>query len=169
MKSAMTPDVDKIAELVANKLEARQIAKETFENSEFVQKRFTLPGSPENNTNEAVPKGFGLLHFRKENTMTMKLSNKFNEIRQNFLNAVANGAPQEEQAKLYNEMIESMTNEMMEQARTAAHEEVSAMNPYDAKLTAEAREFFNDIEKTAPVGRKNSSHKKPLTVSLTIW
>ena len=39
-------------------------------------------------------------------------------------------------------MIESMTNEMMEQARTAAHEEVSAMNPYDAKLTAEAREFF---------------------------
>lgn len=84
--------------------------------------------------------------------MTMKLSNKFNEIRQNFLNAVANGAPQEEQAKLYNEMIESMTNEMMEQARHAAHEEVSAMNPYDAKLTAEAREFFNDIDKTAPVG-----------------
>ena len=82
----------------------------------------------------------------------MKLSNKFNEIRQNFLDAVSNGAPQEEQAKLYNEMIESMTNEMMEQARHAAHEEVSAMNPYDAKLTAEARDFFNDIEKTAPVG-----------------
>ena len=84
--------------------------------------------------------------------MPMQLSNKFNEIRQNFLNAVSNGAPQEEQAKLYNEMIESMTNEMMEQARAAAHEEVSAMNPYDAKLTAEAREFFNNIEKTAPVG-----------------
>ena len=84
--------------------------------------------------------------------MTMKLSNKFNEIRQNFLDAVANGAPQEEQAKLYNEMIESMTNEMMEQARHAAHEEVSQMNPYDAKMSAEAREFFNDIDKTAPVG-----------------
>ena len=84
--------------------------------------------------------------------MPMQLSNKFNEIRQNFLNAVSNGAPQEEQAKLYNEMIESMTNEMMEQARHAAHEEVSAMNPYDANLTAEAREFFNDIDKTAPVG-----------------
>ena len=68
--------------------------------------------------------------------MTMQLSNKFNEIRQNFLNAVTNGAPQEEQAKLYNEMIESMTNEMMKQARNAAHEEVSQMNPYDAKLTA---------------------------------
>ena len=63
MKSAMTPDVDKIAELVANKLEARQIAKETFENSEFVQKKFTLPESPENNTNKAVPKGFGLFAF----------------------------------------------------------------------------------------------------------
>ena len=63
MKSAMTPDVDKIAELVANKLEARQIAEETFENSEFVKKRFTLPESPENNTNEAVPKGFGLFTF----------------------------------------------------------------------------------------------------------
>lgn len=63
MKSAMTPDVDKIAELVANKLEAQQIAKETFENSEFVQKRFTLPESPENNTNKAVQKGFGLFAF----------------------------------------------------------------------------------------------------------
>jgi len=63
MKSAMTPDVDKIAELVANKLEARQIAEETFENSEFVKKRFTLPEGPENNTNEAVPKGFSLFAF----------------------------------------------------------------------------------------------------------
>ena len=63
MKSAMTPDVDKIAELVANKLEARQIAKETFENSEFVQKKFNFPESSENNTNKAVPKGFCLFAF----------------------------------------------------------------------------------------------------------
>ena len=63
MKSAMTPDVDKIAELVANKLEARQIAKETFENSEFVQKKFNFPESSKNNTNKAVPKGFGLFAF----------------------------------------------------------------------------------------------------------
>ena len=63
MKSAMTTDVDKIAELVANKLEARQIAKETFENSEFVQKKFNFPESSENNTNKAVPKGFGLFAF----------------------------------------------------------------------------------------------------------
>lgn len=84
--------------------------------------------------------------------MSMKLSNEFEQTRQNFLNAVTNGAPQEEQAKLYNEMIESMTSEMMSQARSAAHEEVSAMNPYDAKMSSEAREFFNAIEKTAPVG-----------------
>lgn len=63
MKSAMTPDVDKIADLVANKLEARQIASETFKNSEFVQKKFNIPESPENNTNEAVPKGFSLFAF----------------------------------------------------------------------------------------------------------
>lgn len=63
MKSAMVPDVDKIAELVVNKLEARQIENEAFENSEFVQKKFNLPESPENNTNKAVPKGFGLFAF----------------------------------------------------------------------------------------------------------
>lgn len=63
MKSAMVPDVDKIAELVVNKLEARQIENEAFENSEFVQKKFNFPESPENNTNKAVPKGFGLFAF----------------------------------------------------------------------------------------------------------
>ena len=63
MKSAMTPDVDKIAELVANKLEARQIEIEAFKNSEFLQKKFNFPESPENNTDKAVPKGFGLFAF----------------------------------------------------------------------------------------------------------
>ena len=56
--------------------------------------------------------------------MTMQLSNQFEKQRQAFMDAVANGATQEEQAKLYNEMIESMTNEMMIQARDAAREEV---------------------------------------------
>ena len=63
MRSAITPDIDKIAELVANKLEARQIEKEAFENSEFLQKKFNFPESPENSTNKAVPKGFGLFMF----------------------------------------------------------------------------------------------------------
>lgn len=53
MKSAMTPDVDKIAELVATKLEARTTKNETSESLE----------SPENSTNKAVPKGFGLFAF----------------------------------------------------------------------------------------------------------
>ena len=51
MRSAMTPDIDKIAELVAEKLKTKlpdvQIDKEAFENSEFLQKRFNLPESPE--------------------------------------------------------------------------------------------------------------------------
>ena len=63
----MTPDIDKIAELVAKKLEAKlpdiQIDKEAFENSEFLQKKFNFPESPENNTDKAVPKGFGLFMF----------------------------------------------------------------------------------------------------------
>ena len=67
MRSAMTPDIDKIAELVAEKLEAKlpdiQIDTQAFENSEFVQKKFNLPESPENSTNKAVPKGFGLFMF----------------------------------------------------------------------------------------------------------
>ena len=67
MRSAMTPDIDKIAELVAEKLKTKlpdvQIDKEAFENSEFLQKRFNLPESPENNTDKAVPKGFGLFMF----------------------------------------------------------------------------------------------------------
>ena len=67
MRSAMTPDINKIAELVAEKLEAKlpdiQIDKEAFENSEFVQKKFNLPESPENSTNKTVPKGFGLFMF----------------------------------------------------------------------------------------------------------
>lgn len=101
--------------------------------------------------------------------MTMTLSNQFEKQRQAFMDAVANGAPQEEQAKLYNEMLESMSNEMMAQARNAAREEVSALNPYDAKLTAEAREFFNNIEKTAPKGVEKLFLKKQSTVSLKIW
>ena len=63
----MTPDIDKIAKLVAEKLEAKlpdvQIDKEAFENSEFLQKRFNLQESLENNTDKAVPKGFGRFAF----------------------------------------------------------------------------------------------------------
>ena len=93
--------------------------------------------------------------------MTMQLSNQFEKQRQAFLDAVANGAPQEEQAKLYNEMLESMSNEMMAQARDAAREEVSALNPYVSSSTILKRQHLK--------GLRSSSHKKLLTVSLKIW
>ena len=63
MKEVMTPDVDKIAELVADKLEARKMENETFENSEFVQKKFNIPESQKDNSNKTVPKGFSLFAF----------------------------------------------------------------------------------------------------------
>ena len=45
MRSAVTPDIDKIAELVAEKLEAK------------------LPEKQIENTDKTVPKGFGLFMF----------------------------------------------------------------------------------------------------------
>ncbi|CAG5229795.1 phage major capsid protein [Streptococcus pneumoniae] len=82
----------------------------------------------------------------------MKLGNEFTTARQNFMNAVETGAPMEEQNKLYNEMIEALTDKLQDDAREAARKEIATMNPYDAQLTAEAREFFNNIEKLPPKG-----------------
>lgn len=83
--------------------------------------------------------------------MTMKLSNEFNEIRQKFVNAVADQAPQEEQNKLYNDMLEAM----FEEAKKVASNEVQtaiAMSPAEAKMTARERKFFNEIDKTIATG-----------------
>lgn len=82
----------------------------------------------------------------------MKLGNEFTTARQNFMNAVETGVPIEEQNKLYNEMIEVLTDKLQNDAREVAREEIATMNPYDAQLTAEAREFFNNIEKLPPKG-----------------
>ncbi|KXU14603.1 Phage major capsid protein [Streptococcus oralis] len=84
--------------------------------------------------------------------MGFKLGNEYDVARQAFMDAVTANAPVEEQNKLYNEMIENMTDQMMANAREVAREEIAEMNPYDARLSAEAREFFNDINKTAPAG-----------------
>ena len=88
--------------------------------------------------------------------MTMKLSNEFETKRQAFLNAVSTGAPQEEQAKLYNDMIESMSNEMMAQAR-------DAMLNLLLKLVSSSM----ILKKLHLRELKNSSHKKLLIASLT--
>ena len=82
----------------------------------------------------------------------MKLGNEFTTARQIFMDAVATGAPMEEQNKLYNEMIEVLTDKLQDDAREAARKEIANMHPYDAKLSAEAREFFNNIEKLPPAG-----------------
>lgn len=82
----------------------------------------------------------------------MTLSTEFNDIRQAFMNAVAEGAPQEKQNELYAEMLDTMHNELVEKAAVTARQEIANMNPYDGKMSAEAREFFNDINKTAPAG-----------------
>ena len=48
------------------------------------------------------------------------------------MNAVETGAPMEEQNKLYNEMIEALTDKLQDDAREAARKEIATMNPYDA-------------------------------------
>ncbi|EPX14602.1 phage major capsid protein [Streptococcus agalactiae] len=83
--------------------------------------------------------------------MTMKLSNEFNEIRQKFVDAVSNQAPQEEQSALYNNMLEAMFEESKKVAQ-AEVESAIALTPDDAKMTARERKFFNEIVKTAPAG-----------------
>ena len=59
----------------------------------------------------------------------MKLGNEFTTARQNFMDAVATGAPMEEQNKLYNEMIEALTDKLQDDAREAARKEIENLNP----------------------------------------
>lgn len=66
MKSAMTPDVDKIAELVANKLEARQIASETFKIANLYRKNSIFQKVQKITQTRLYRKGSVFLHFRKE-------------------------------------------------------------------------------------------------------
>lgn len=82
----------------------------------------------------------------------MKLSTDFVNAREDFLKAVKTNAPVETQNELYATMLDTLHDEMVEEARMVAKQEVKDMNPYDARLSAEARNFFNDINKTAPTG-----------------
>ncbi|MDT2597375.1 phage major capsid protein [Enterococcus dongliensis] len=83
--------------------------------------------------------------------MTMKLSNEFKTIRDNFLAAVNNNEPVEKQNELYGAMLDELLNEAKKQARAEA-EGLIAANPADAKLSARERKFFNEI--TTDVGYK---------------
>lgn len=83
--------------------------------------------------------------------MTMKLSNEFKTIRDNFLAAVNNNEPAEKQNELYGAMLDELLNEAKKQARAEA-EGLIAANPEDAKLSARERKFFNAV--TTDVGYK---------------
>lgn len=83
--------------------------------------------------------------------MTMKLSNEFKTIRDNFLAAVNANEPAEKQNELYGAMLDELLNEAKKQARAEA-EGLIAANPADAKLSARERKFFNEI--TTDVGYK---------------
>lgn len=83
--------------------------------------------------------------------MTMKLSNEFKTIRDNFLAAVNNNEPAEKQNELYGAMLDELLNEAKKQARAEA-EGLIAENPADAKLSARERKFFNVV--TTDVGYK---------------
>ena len=83
--------------------------------------------------------------------MTMKLSNEFKTIRDNFLVSVNNNEPAEKQNELYGAMLDELLNEAKKQARAEA-EGLIAANPADAKLSARERKFFNAI--TTDVGYK---------------
>ena len=81
----------------------------------------------------------------------MKLSNHFNEVRQNFINAVQNNETQEVQNELYSDMLNCMFEECKEIAKTET-ESIIAQNPAEAKMSARERKFFNEIKKEAPAG-----------------
>ncbi|PJO83628.1 phage major capsid protein [Enterococcus faecium] len=83
--------------------------------------------------------------------MTMKLSNEFKIIRDNFLAAINNNEPAEKQNELYGAMLDELLNEAKKQARAEA-EGLIAANPADAKLSARERKFFNAV--TTDVGYK---------------
>ncbi|MFF5513024.1 phage major capsid protein [Staphylococcus capitis] len=76
--------------------------------------------------------------------MTINLSDEFKTARQEFINAIQDGSSHEEQAKLYEGMINELFEEAKAQAKTEA-ERVSSMTTADQKLTASQRQFFNDI------------------------
>lgn len=86
--------------------------------------------------------------------MTMKLSNEFKTIRDNFLAAVNNNEPAEKQNELYGAMLDELLNEAKKQARAEA-EGLIAANPADAKLSARERKFFNAV--TTDVGYKEET------------
>ncbi|EMC0274954.1 phage major capsid protein [Staphylococcus delphini] len=76
--------------------------------------------------------------------MAIKLSNEFISARQELVNAIKNGEPEEVQAKAYENMLDELVEESKKQARLEA-ERVTDLTNADLKLNAADRKFYNDM------------------------
>ncbi len=86
--------------------------------------------------------------------MTINLSNDFKTARQNFLNAVQSGETQEKQNELYEAMINEMVDDVKRQAQNEV-EKTLDLTSNERKLTNEQRKFFNEIN--TAVGYKDET------------
>ena len=78
--------------------------------------------------------------------MTIRLSEKFTDIRDQFIASIKGGADVETQGKLYADMLDVLREDVVAEARLAS-EAAIAVNPLDGKLSARERKFFNEINK----------------------
>lgn len=78
--------------------------------------------------------------------MTIRLSEKFTDIRDQFIAAIKGGADVETQGKLYAEMLDVLREDVIAEARLAS-ETAIAVNPLDGQLSARERKFFNEVNK----------------------
>ena len=78
--------------------------------------------------------------------MTIKLSKDFENAKTAWIQAVQNNESTEKVGELYGEMLDQMISEAKKAGETAA-ESYAAGTTRDAKLAAEQRKFFNEINK----------------------
>lgn len=78
--------------------------------------------------------------------MTIKLSKDFENAKAAWIQAVQNNESTEKTGELYGEMLDQMIQEAKKAGETAA-ESYASGSTLDAKLNAEQRKFFNEINK----------------------
>ncbi|MGN3394972.1 phage major capsid protein, partial [Enterococcus sp. 125944] len=78
--------------------------------------------------------------------MTIKLSQDFENAKKAWIQAVQNNESTEKVGELYGEMLDQMISEAKKAGEIAA-ESYAAGTKLDAKLAAEQRKFFNEINK----------------------
>ena len=93
--------------------------------------------------------------------MTINLSETFANAKNEFINAVNNGEPQERQNELYGDMINQLFEETKLQAKAEA-ERVSSLPKSAQSLSANQRSFFMDINKNVNYKEEKLCQKKQL-------